>query len=130
MRRLLILITMFVFSVSTVFAASGVRGRVAWRGELIPDVRVKAYHQVADIAAGQVIATSAPTALDGIYQLDLPPGSYVLTASNAAGDLQPGDLFCYYSGSPVQVPSSGYRNVGFNLVKIPGQHRQAWRRIQ
>lgn len=103
----------------TVFAESGVRGRVAWRGELIPQVTVKAYHQVADIAAGKVVAVSEPTDLDGLYQLDLQPGHYVLTASNSSGALKSGDYFCYYSGSPIQVPVNGYRNVGFNLIRIP-----------
>ncbi|MBW2503695.1 MAG: hypothetical protein JRE16_03895, partial [Deltaproteobacteria bacterium] len=52
---------------------------------------------------------------------DLAPGRYYLTASNAAGRPQPGDLFCYYSGSPVEVRDGGYRNVGFNLVRMPEQ---------
>ncbi len=101
------------------FAESGVRGRVAWRGELIPEVTVRAYGQIADIAKGEVVAVSAPTDLDGLYQLDLQPGNYVLTASNSSGVLKPGDFFCYYSGSPIQVPSEGYRNVGFNLIRVP-----------
>lgn len=104
-----------------VMADSGVRGRVAWRGELIPDVKVRAYRTVADLASGPPLAVSAATDLDGLYQLDLPPGSYVLTASSGSGELTPGDYFCYYSGSPVQVPARGYRNVGFNLVRIPEQ---------
>ncbi len=104
---------------ATAFAESGVRGRVAWRGELIPEVKVRAYRQVADIAKGDVVAVSAPTDLDGLYQLDLDPGNYVLTASNGSGALKPGDLFCYYSGSPIQVPVDGYRNVGFNLIRVP-----------
>jgi hypothetical protein len=103
------------------FADSGVRGRVAWRGELIPQVTVRAYRQIADIAGGKVLAVSAATDLDGLYQLDLKPGNYVLTASNSSGALKPGDLFCYYSGSPIQVPANGYRNVGFNLIRVPEQ---------
>ena len=103
----------------TAFAESGVRGRVAWRGELIPEITVRAYRQIADIGKGDVVAVSAPTDLDGLYQLELKPGNYVLTASNSSGALQPGDLFCYYSGSPIQVPADGYRNVGFNLIRVP-----------
>ena len=104
------------------FAESGVRGRVAWRGELIPKITVRAYRQIADIAAGEALAVSAPTDLDGLYKLDLQPGSYVLTASNSSGVAKPGDLFCYYSGSPIQVPTNGYRNVGFNLIRVPAEH--------
>ncbi|MBW2451348.1 MAG: hypothetical protein JRF07_03225, partial [Deltaproteobacteria bacterium] len=110
-----------VFCSTAAAAQSGVRGRVAWRGELVAGIQVRAYAQIADIAAGKHLAVADPTKDDGVYQLDLAPGRYYLTASNAAGRPQPGDLFCYYSGSPVEVRDGGYRNVGFNLVRMPEQ---------
>ena len=114
---------LFSLSVGLISASaltdSGVRGRVAWRGELIQGVKVRAYHAVADIAGGVPVAVSASTGLDGIYQLELPPGSYVLTAGNQLNVLKAGDLFCYYSGSPIRITAQGYRNVGFNLVRVP-----------
>ena len=118
-RRILFTCGLVCLFAAPAFADSGVRGRVAWRGELIPQITVQAYKQIADIAKGVPIAVSAPTDLDGIYQLELAPGNYVLTASSRPGALKPGDLFCYYSGSPIQVPASGYRNVGFNLIRVP-----------
>lgn len=102
-----------------VFAASGTRGRVAWRTELIEGITVKAYRSVEDISRGAPVATSAPSDQDGVYQLDLPPGKYYLTATSRDGETQPGDLFGYFNGSPLQVPAEGYRNVGFNLIKVP-----------
>ena len=121
MRTTSLIITalLIVFSAAEAMAASGVRGRVAWRGELIAEIKVKAYRQVADIASGKHVAVSAPTDLDGIYQLDLPPGSYVLTAGNSDERPEAGDYFCFYSGSPVQVQADNYRNVGFNLIRVP-----------
>ncbi len=119
MIRNLLLCALVVLTALPAFAESGVRGRVAWRGELISGIVVRAYQQIADIALGKHVAVSEATDLDGIYQLALSPGSYVLTASNSAGKPEAGDYFCYYSGSPVQVPDNGYRNVGFNLVRIP-----------
>lgn len=118
-RQLWLVLILLGLTAAAALAESGVRGRVAWRGELIPEIRVSAYRKVADISAGEALAVSAPTGLDGIYQLELPPGSYVLTASNRQGELEAGDYFCYYSGSPVQVNAAGYRNVGFNLVRVP-----------
>jgi hypothetical protein len=100
-------------------ADSGVKGRSAWRGELVPDVRVRAYRAIADIAAGQEVAVAAPSAVDGTYVLELPPGSYYLTARDYDGPPKPGGHFCYYSGAPVQVREGSYTNVGFNLIKIP-----------
>ncbi len=123
------LICLFCMSICLIsvpaLADSGVRGRVAWRGELIQGVKVRAYHAVADIAGGTPVATSAPTDLDGIYQLELAPGNYVLTAGNqleavsGQSAFKPGDLFCYYSGSPIRISAQGYRTVGFNLVRVP-----------
>ncbi len=120
LRILCACVVICLFSIPAV-ADSGARGRVAWRGKLIPEITVRAYRQIADIAGSEPVAVSAPTDLDGLYQLDLPPGSYVLTASNSSGGFKPGDLFCYYSGSPIQIPAEGYRNVGFNLIQIPEQ---------
>jgi hypothetical protein len=116
--RTILLCLLLGFVALPALADSGVRGRVAWRGELIEGIQVRAYRQVADIALGKIVAVSEPTDLDGIYQLDLAPGSYVLTASNSRGRAKPGDYFCYYSGSPIQVPQDGFRNVGFNLVRV------------
>ena len=123
MNRLVLIgiLMVMVFCSEAVAAQSGVRGRVAWRGELVAGIHVRAYAQIADIAAGKHLAVASPTGDDGIYQLDLVPGRYYLTASNADGRPEPGDLFCYYNGSPIEVPDHGYRNVGFNLVRMPAE---------
>ncbi len=57
-------------------ALLGVSGRVAWRGVLIEGVTIRAYKSIAALVAGEVVAASQPTATDGTYQLDLPPGRY------------------------------------------------------
>lgn len=102
-------------------ADSGVQGRVAWRGELVPGVRVHAYHSIPDIASGKVVAVSSPSEQDGTYRLLLPPGDYYLTARDFDGAPLPGKHFCYYSGAPVRVTDGAYTNVGFNLIRIPAE---------
>lgn len=104
---------------TSALAASGIKGRAAWRGELVEGLKIRAYRQIEDIAAGKVVAVSTPTGLDGTYQLELPPGEYVLTARSDDGAPRPGDYFCYYSGSPVRVRAGAFTNVGFNLIKVP-----------
>ncbi|WP_020676012.1 carboxypeptidase regulatory-like domain-containing protein [Geopsychrobacter electrodiphilus] len=116
MRKFLFIFVCLLFLPSVLLAASGVKGRVAWRGELIPGVTIKAYHSIDAIALKKVFAVSGPTGQDGTYQLELPPGRYYLTAGNGS---QPGDYFCYYSGAPIVVPATGFRQVGFNLIRIP-----------
>jgi len=118
-RLLLLLVAVATLTGTAALAASGIQGRAAWRGEVGAGVTVRAYRSIADIAAEKVVAVSAPTALDGTYRLELPPGSYYLTARDYAGPPQPGKLFCYYSGAPVTVRDGAFTNVGFNLIRIP-----------
>jgi len=117
--RLGLIFGVLLLCAGAAWGASGVQGRAAWRGELIPGIIVRAYRSIPDIAAGNVLAEAAPVGLDGTYKLELPPGSYYLTARDGSGPLRPGNYFCYYSGAPVQVVAGSYRNVGFNLVRVP-----------
>ncbi|MCF6177835.1 MAG: carboxypeptidase-like regulatory domain-containing protein [Geopsychrobacter sp.] len=129
MRNLFIAVFFLLLLPSTLLAATGVKGRVAWRGQLIPGVQVRAYTAIDMIAAGKVFAISDFAAQDGTYTLELPPGRYYLTARNDSGTPGPGDYFCYYSGAPVIVPQQGFRQVGFNLIQIPQtQHDKESRR--
>lgn len=119
MIRLTTLFLVFFVSVSSALAASGIKGRAAWRGEVCSGIKVRAYRSVADIAAEKAVAVSAPSRPDGTYQLDLPPGSYYLTARDYDGQPVAGKFFCYYSGAPVTVRAGAYVSVGFNLIRIP-----------
>ena len=119
MARLSALLLLLLLLPTVALAASGIKGRVAWRGDLCAGVRVRAYHSVADIAAEKAVAVSAPTKTDGSYQLELPPGSYYLTARDFDGAPLPGKLFCYFSGAPAQVRNGSFTNVGFNMIRIP-----------
>ncbi|RMF75087.1 MAG: hypothetical protein D6740_01395 [Alphaproteobacteria bacterium] len=100
-------------------AATGAQGRVAWRGELVPGVKISAYRTVEDLVADRPVAVSEPTALDGTWRLDLPAGRYIMVARSFDGRPKPGDYFCYYSGSPVEVVEGHRTNVGFNLIRVP-----------
>ena len=51
MNRLLFLFVLLGVLTGTVAAASGIKGRAAWRGEVGAGVTVRAYRSVADIAA-------------------------------------------------------------------------------
>ena len=119
-RRFLLISLALLISIQAL-AAEGIQGRAAWRGELVPEVTVRAYRTIEDIAAGRVVASSAASALDGTYRLELPPGQYFLTARDFEGAPQPGDHFCYYSGAPVRVQTGSFTNVGFNLIRIPSE---------
>jgi len=119
MRRLGFSLLGVLLLAAPALAASGVQGRASWRGETIAGVQVRAYRSIEDIAAGRAVAVSAPTAGDGTYRLELPPGEYVLTARSYEADPAPGDYYCYFSGSPARVRPDSYASVGFNLIRIP-----------
>ncbi len=107
---------------------SGIYGRVAWRGELVPGVIVSAYANVDGDFLADPVAVSEPAATDGTYRLSLPPGEYTLVArSSVTSDGRPdeGNYYCYYSGSPVIVSAGVWTPVGFNLVRVKGEERLA-----
>ena len=56
------LLVLIVAAVTCGYFAS----RDQWRGELIPDITVRAYRQIADIAKGDMVAVSRLTDLDGL----------------------------------------------------------------
>ena len=108
------------------FADSGIYGRVAFRGELVPGIIVSAYSDGDSEYLTNPVAVSDPAATDGTYRLTLPPGQYTLVArSSASPDGRPdvGDYYCYYSGSPVIVSAGSWTPVGFNLVKSAVEER-------
>ena len=101
---------------------TGVRGRVALKGEVIPGIEVIAYKDFDAGLNSVPVAISSRTNAEGIYELPLPAGSYHLVAvkTDAQGlsGLREGDLFCFYGGNPVRVEPGRVTNVGFNLVRV------------
>jgi len=104
---------------TSAFAATGITGRAAWRGDVVAGLVVRAYSDIADIPADKAVAVSSPTAADGTFSLELPPGSYYLTVRSPGVRLAPGDYFAYFSGAPVRVDEGRLSTVAFNLIRIP-----------
>ncbi len=101
---------------------TGVRGRVALKGEVVPGVAVLAFRDFEAGLASVPVARSGGTNAEGIYALELPPGSYFLVAvrsdAPSLAEVRAGDLFCFYGGNPVRVEPGRTANVGFNLVRV------------
>jgi len=101
---------------------TGVRGRVAIKGEVVPGVVVHAYGNFDAGLATAPERRSAGTNAEGIYELALPAGNWFLVAAKTEGrdlsGLREGDLFCFYGGNPVRVEHGRTANVGFNLVRV------------
>ncbi|HEX9191753.1 MAG TPA: carboxypeptidase-like regulatory domain-containing protein, partial [Candidatus Deferrimicrobiaceae bacterium] len=66
-------------------AGTGVAGRVAADGAPAEGASVYAYHRTESAFRDLGFAVSAPTAPDGSFVLDLPPGRYYILARRRAG---------------------------------------------
>lgn len=101
---------------------TGVRGRVALKGEVVPGVVVLAYRDFDSGLQSAPEAMSSVTNAEGIYELTIPAGSWFLVAAKTGAPglagLREGDLFCFYGGNPVRVEPGRVTNVGFNLVRV------------
>lgn len=101
---------------------TGVRGRVALKGEVVPGVAVLAFRDFEGGLASVPVARSGGTSAEGTYALELPAGTWFLvavrTGASSLADVRAGDLFCYYGGNPVRVEPGRATNVGFNLVRV------------
>ncbi len=89
-------------------ALAGVAGFVLSGGAPVAGAFVSAYLKPDGGFRDMGFAASAPTAGDGTYVLDLPPGRYYLVArkraaGGLAGPMRKGDFFGYYAGNPVTV---------------------------
>ena len=92
MKRLMLFISLLFIFQGTAQAFTGVVGRVSWRGEVVPGLKVRAYAQIVDIASDKTVAISSATAADGTFMLALPPGGYYLTARSFDARPRPGDF--------------------------------------
>ena len=101
---------------------TGVRGRVALKGEVVPGVTVLAFRDFDAGLSSEPDARSGKTNAEGIYSLELPAGNYHLVAvksdSPSLAGLREGDLFCFYGGNPVRVEPGRATNVGFNMIRV------------
>ncbi len=123
MKKALILLLIILFHALPVKSAlaGGIQGRAALRGEVVKDVLIYAYKNFDTGLRGEPFKLSEPSKIDGIYKFELPAGRYYFVArkTKSAGiELGEGDLYCYYSGSPIEVTDDSYKNVGFNLIKV------------
>ena len=103
-------------------AGNGLEGRVTIDGQVVTGGTVYAYLSYADVLAFKPFAISAPTADDGSYKLDLPPGKYFVVAKTHAagqvdGPLAVGDALSYNGSNPITVDPGRYVHVGFSLPR-------------
>ncbi len=110
---------------------SGVAGVVLSGGVPVAGVRVSAYVKPDGAFRDIGFAATGPTAADGAFQLDLPPGAYYLvarkrTAGGVAGPLRKGDAFGYYAANPVTVAPGRFSRVAIPVTGLRLRNVPAW----
>lgn len=141
MRRFLLAVVLTVLSAATALchedkpkdgtppvqvanaAPSGIEGRVVFRDEGVKDAFVYAYRTYDELNGNKPFAVSRPTADDGTFKMDLPPGEKILfvakkrAAGSEDGPLAEGDLGAFHGSNPITVAPGAYLHVGFSTVK-------------
>lgn len=115
-----------LFFVSSVFGQENygiIKGRAAYKGEVFAGVKILVFKEKEQIDLSKPDIVAGETKIDGSYEFKVPAGRYYLVALKKKYDsnnLKPeeGDLYCFYSGSPVEVIERGITYVGFNLIKV------------
>jgi hypothetical protein len=86
----------------------GVEGRLLYKGRPAANSSISVYALKDEPFRGMGLLTNTVPE-DGTFRFDLDPGTYVLIArkriaGGAIGPIRKGDLFCYFSDNPLQVP--------------------------
>lgn len=90
-------------------ALASVAGKVSSHQETVAGVRVFAYPVESHSLAGPAPFASQPTAADGRFRLDLPPGEYYFLAHGQG-------LFSFYGRNPVAVCGPAVTEMNLGLV--------------
>ncbi|MCM2264841.1 MAG: DUF4198 domain-containing protein [Desulfuromonadales bacterium] len=108
-KRVLNLIICCLLLSAAAVSAAPVTGKVAVDGAGRAAVQVQAYPLKSMALSGDAPFTSKATGADGLFALDLPPGSYYLLATGSG-------WFSYYGRNPVTVPADGLADINLPLV--------------
>lgn len=95
--------------ISGTVQAAVLTGKTAVNGAAAQGVQVLAYQADVLTFSDPPFARSTPTAADGLFSLDLPPGNYYLLASGSG-------WFSYYGRNPLTVTADGLTEINLPLV--------------
>lgn len=103
---------------------TGVYGVVTHAGKPLADAVITVYGDLGSSFKGMGLGMSEPTKADGLFQFELPPGSYYLvarkrTGGGVMGPLQEGDFFGYFPGNPVLVKNGAVMQASIPAIEVP-----------
>ena len=98
--------------------AARLTGKISLEREGVGGARVFAYRSLDDMVARRHAAVSNPSGEDGLYRLELPAGSWYLTA-RGAGSSAGEEFFSYHGSNPFFLAGGSRADVNFPLVPLP-----------
>lgn len=103
---------------------TGILGQVTFQGKPIKGAAVTVYADLNSQLRGQGLGQTLPTGEDGVFEAELPPGTYYLVARQHKagvfnGPLRAGDFFGYFPGNPVHIKQNELVRASIGTVEVP-----------
>lgn len=121
MFRLFLAVSFVLISVSS--HAAIMVGKATVKSDPVAGITVAAYPVDVMSFDGEAPYNSAPTKVDGLFELDVPPGQYYIIARGEG-------LFTYYGRNPLSVPKEGVQKVNMLMVSTSGETPQTEPRVE
>jgi len=104
--------------------SAAIEGQVLHGGKPVANASVFVYPDLSAQFKGFGLGMSAPTDVQGLFEVPLPAGSYYLVArvrhgGSLVGPLQAGDLFGYLPANPVTVGDGEVVKVALPVIAVP-----------
>ncbi len=108
---------------------TGIIGQLTYGGEPLEGAIVTIYSDLNSQLKGMGLRMTMPTNSAGIFELEMPAGTYYLVArkrqsGHIRGPLKAGDYFGYYSGNPLLIREGGLAKVSFAMIEVPEEVAQ------
>ncbi len=104
--------------------SNGVLGQVSAEGKPLAGALVYVYTDLTSQFKGMGLGIAGPTDDQGMFELDLPAGTYYLLARQrnsgaAMGPLQAGDFIGYYPGNPLVLKEGAVARLALPMLEVP-----------
>jgi len=103
---------------------TGLLGQVTANGKPLAGALIYVYTDLTSQFKGMGLGMAGPTDEKGMFEVELPAGTYYLLArqrnsGSAMGPLQAGDYIGYYPGNPLVVKEGQLSRVAMPMLEVP-----------
>lgn len=103
---------------------TGLLGQVTAEGKPLAGALIYVYTDLASQFKGMGLGMAGPTDAKGMFEVELPAGTYYLLArqrnsGSTMGPLQAGDYIGYYPGNPLVVKEGALARIAIPMLEVP-----------